>query len=762
MRPLPEGSLPAGPVWIPLAFTVTSLVSLVLLPVLVSRQREEARRTVTERVTPARTHVGRLQQSLAAEVAAARGYALTADESFRTALREADAAETRSLGELQPLAEQLGTGVEARLGDLRQAKGRWAASVRGLIDGSETPFGYTTRLRDGQALFEQALAASQRLDDAIVAAEGILRERMRRIEWWSAIATAVLALLALGSAMSVAALARRLGRLARTLRYRAQEEQALRRVARALSAAVSVREVVQRVADSAVETTRALGAYVEQVQDSHVLVAAASGEGTPPAGLRVAYPGSLTPTMIEAAEPAIVSEAGAIGEAMAARLRARCPRCAALLVPLVSEGRTLGALVLLRGAREGPFEAAEAAHARALGDLASAALRRVLLLEQTEQERRLKTALLDSAGEGIYGLDEHARCTFVNTTAAQMLGYQPSELLGRPMHRLIHGKRADGSPYPAQECPINKTLRYGEPVRVEGEALWRKDGQSFLVEYSASPIVEGEVSGAVVAFSDITARKSAEEEREALLQREREARAEAETAVRMREEMLAIVSHDLRNPLNSILGNASMLLQMPLDEEQRGRQLQVIQRSAERMNRLIQDLLDVARLHAGQKLALEPQPLDLAPVLTEACESFQPQVREKNQRLECLVASDLPPVRADRDRLMQVLSNLIGNAVKFTPGQGRIAVEAKPVEGEMRLTVTDTGPGIPADDLGSIFDPYWQARTTARLGAGLGLPIAKAVVESHGGRIWVESRLGEGSTFTFTLPLAGTREPVRG
>jgi PAS domain S-box-containing protein len=466
--------------------------------------------------------------------------------------------------------------------------------------------------------------------------------------------------------------------------------------------------------------------------------------------------------MIEAVEPAIVSEIGAVGEAMAPHVRARCPRCAALLVPLVSEGQILGALVLLRGAREGSFEAAEAAHARALGDLASAALRRVLLLEQTERERRLKTALLDSAGEGIYGLDEHARCTFVNTTAAQMLGYEPAELLGRNMHRLVHGKRADGSPYPPQECPINKTLRSGERVRVEGEALWRKDGRSFLVEYSASPMVEGEVSGAVVAFSDITARKRAEEEREALLQREREARAEAEAAVRAREEVLAIVSHDLRNPLNSILGNASLLLQMSLDEEQRVRQLQVIRRSAERMNRLIQDLLDVARLHAGQKLILEAQPLDLAPVATEACESFQPQVQQKSQRLECRVANDLPAVRADRDRLLQVLSNLIGNAVKFTPEGGRIVVEATPVDGEMRLTVADSGPGIPPENLERVFDPYWQARTTARLGAGLGLPIAKGVVESHGGRIWVESRPGEGATFTFTLPLAEISQAVHG
>jgi signal transduction histidine kinase len=125
----------------------------------------------------------------------------------------------------------------------------------------------------------------------------------------------------------------------------------------------------------------------------------------------------------------------------------------------------------------------------------------------------------------------------------------------------------------------------------------------------------------------------------------------------------------------------------------------------------------------------------------------------------CRTAPDLPPVVADRDRLHQVIGNLLGNALKFTPEEGRVEVEARRVEDDVHISVRDSGPGIAADEVPRIFDPYWQARRTDRLGAGLGLTISKGIVEAHGGRIWVESRPGEGSTFTFALPIAGPPYP---
>jgi signal transduction histidine kinase len=229
---------------------------------------------------------------------------------------------------------------------------------------------------------------------------------------------------------------------------------------------------------------------------------------------------------------------------------------------------------------------------------------------------------------------------------------------------------------------------------------------------------------------------------------------ESQQAVQAREEVLAIVSHDLRNPLNAVMLAAS-LLQMsdkvaPDDREQ----LEIIDISAKRMQRLIEDLLDVTRLEGGKQLPIDPAPLDVQSLFEETYELFKSQAVTGSITLQCHVPKDVPPVYADRHRVLQVLSNLIGNAMKFTPPGGMVTCRAESEDGKVTIAVADSGPGIPRENLGDIFNPYWQAKRTARLGAGLGLPIAKGIVESHGGRIWVESEAGNGTKFFFTLPVA--------
>jgi signal transduction histidine kinase len=236
---------------------------------------------------------------------------------------------------------------------------------------------------------------------------------------------------------------------------------------------------------------------------------------------------------------------------------------------------------------------------------------------------------------------------------------------------------------------------------------------------------------------------------------------ESQQAVRAREEVLAIVSHDLRNPLNAVM-LATQLLQMsesfPADERE---QLSAIDLSARRMRALIADLLDVTRLEGGKQLPIEPKAVDAGSLLQEACELFKPQAASSQISLNVRVGEDVPRVRADRHRVMQVLSNLIGNAVKFTPVGGVISLcSDSRGDGKVTFTVADTGHGIPRENLGKIFNPYWQAKRTARLGAGLGLPIAKGIVESHGGRIWVESEPEVGTRFYFTLPVAEAGMPA--
>jgi PAS domain S-box-containing protein len=225
-------------------------------------------------------------------------------------------------------------------------------------------------------------------------------------------------------------------------------------------------------------------------------------------------------------------------------------------------------------------------------------------------------------------------------------------------------------------------------------------------------------------------------------------------AVSIRDEVLSIVAHDLRNPLGTISMTAELLLDTtpPEDEEARGK-FEIIERAAQGMNRLIQDLLDVARIEAGQRLAIEPKREEVAPLVAEACAMLRPHAEDKGLRLSCEVPEHLPAVRADRDRILQVFSNLIGNALNATE-HGAITVQAEPAEGAVRFAVADTGTGISEEDLPHLFERFWQARKMRKGGAGLGLAITRGIVEAHGGRIWVESRVGEGTTFFFTLPVA--------
>lgn len=225
---------------------------------------------------------------------------------------------------------------------------------------------------------------------------------------------------------------------------------------------------------------------------------------------------------------------------------------------------------------------------------------------------------------------------------------------------------------------------------------------------------------------------------------------EARQAVEAREQVLKIVSHDLRNPLHTIAMSTELLLEGGGSEDQRRRQIAIVRRAGERMNRLVKDLLDVAKLESG-RLSIQARPTAVPPILSEALDMLRPLASEKSLSLEMEVADGLPCVEADAGRIVQLLSNLVGNAVKFTPAGGRVVMRARGAGPVVQLSVADTGPGIPADQLPHIFGRFWQADPSDRRGIGLGLTISKAIVEAHGGRIWAESRLGEGTTFHFTL-----------
>jgi PAS domain S-box-containing protein len=236
-----------------------------------------------------------------------------------------------------------------------------------------------------------------------------------------------------------------------------------------------------------------------------------------------------------------------------------------------------------------------------------------------------------------------------------------------------------------------------------------------------------------------------------LMEQEREAKEKAEAAVRVRDETLGIVSHDLRNPLTKIALSADLLREVEAHEQRE--LIDTILSSTKQMQRLIQDLLDVARVESGA-LSVAQSPIDPAALVREVCASNEPLAEQKRQRIVCHIPEPLPHVCADRERMMQVFGNLIGNAMKFTPERGTITVEVRQTNGDAQFVVRDSGPGIPESDLKHVFTPYWQAKKTAHMGAGLGLAIVRGIVEAHGGRVWAENAPNGGAVFRFTIPVA--------
>ena len=326
------------------------------------------------------------------------------------------------------------------------------------------------------------------------------------------------------------------------------------------------------------------------------------------------------------------------------------------------------------------------------------------------------------------------------------------------------------------DTPLAEAMRRREPVWLESREEFRRQfptaherllNDTEASAFLAMPLMHGDelVGGLVLGFrassafgatDQAFARLLAQSAGSALarattLERERDGRLEAETMARARQEVLGVVAHDLRNPLGVVSSTVQMLAELDLPAPERAKLLGAGKRAVVQMNRLIGDLLDVMRIDAG-RLMLEIEDVPVASILSHAEESVQHLADDRNIALT--VERKDADLRAymDRNRLAQVLDNLLGNAIKFTQPGGHVALRAWRDEGEAVFEVADDGPGIPPADQAHLFDKYWQARTSDRRGVGLGLAISRGIVEAHGGRLWVESEPGVGSRFYFTIP----------
>jgi signal transduction histidine kinase len=312
---------------------------------------------------------------------------------------------------------------------------------------------------------------------------------------------------------------------------------------------------------------------------------------------------------------------------------------------------------------------------------------------------------------------------------------------------------------PNEEPNILRRLVRGERIEHYETQRVRKDGTIIDISLTVSPIrdPQGRIIGASKIARDITEGKRLQAERDQLLVQERTARSQAEAANRVKDEFLAILSHELRTPLNAILGWTS-ILGLRQDEEMIRRAVEVIQRNAQMQKRLIEDLLDMSRILAG-KLVIKGEKVDLPAALQTALDSIRPTAEGKAIQLEAEIDETVGFVIGDSDRLQQVVWNLLSNAIKFTPLNGRVELRLQKEGAEAKISVRDTGEGIPAEFLPHVFERFRQADGgTSRHhgGLGLGLAVVRYLVEAHGGTVCAGSAgKDQGSTFVVTLPLAG-------
>jgi PAS domain S-box-containing protein len=366
-----------------------------------------------------------------------------------------------------------------------------------------------------------------------------------------------------------------------------------------------------------------------------------------------------------------------------------------------------------------------------------------LNLEDTlkEQSARLRSAL-DIETVGVIFFDNDHRITAVNRAFERMSGYDREELVDR----LVLWR--DFVPVAGRELARERAAAFDRTGRTtpDEEQFHRKDGSHWWGLVAATRVSPAE---GVKFVLDITDRKQAEAKLHELFIREQEGRETAERESTLREQVMAVVAHDLRNPVHTITLAAGLLAETWLTEDKRARQLELIKRSASRMELLIRDLLDVSRISAGT-FTVQPRPVDVRVLLGDVHEIFEPQARSRNLTLQTEADPLLTSVNADPERLIQLLTNLVGNALKFTQSGG-VSIKARQQGSNVQIDVVDTGRGIPAASIETIFDRFWQADRSEG-GAGLGLAIAQAIAEAHGGCIRVQSAPGRGSTFSVELP----------
>ncbi len=497
------------------------------------------------------------------------------------------------------------------------------------------------------------------------------------------------------------------------LRRRVNVLETLGKVGRSVTASLDLDEVLKLVVDAAVELTGAEeGSLLILDEDSGELTmrAARNFQDEFVRTFRLPVSDTLAGEVMRTGKPVLLDEK------TPQKIKTSYLVKTLIYVPLRARDRIIGVLGVDNRESARPFKENHVTLVSALADYAAIAIENARLFAHTELERRKLETILGSIQDGVIVVDSDGRVILVNRVAREMFQLDSREVVRQPVEKVFKQEH------------LLELFRNGHetfPYRME-------------IELDDKRVVNAQVNqvpgiGLTLTLHDVTTFKELD---------------------RIKSEFVSAVSHDLRSPLTAILGYVELLDRVgPLNEKQRAF-VQRVQASVSSITELINDLLDLGRIEAGlddRKILLS-----LAEVIQYSAENFQGQVREKRQTLKLDVPPDLPSIYGDSVRLRQVIDNLLGNAIRYTPEGGEITVRARAEKDQLILQVSDTGMGIPPGDLPHIFEKFYRASNVVEhvSGSGLGLAIVKSIVENHGGRIWVDSVEGEGTTFTIVLPIA--------
>lgn len=497
------------------------------------------------------------------------------------------------------------------------------------------------------------------------------------------------------------------------LQRRVEVLETLSRIGRSVTASLNLDEVLKMVVDAAVELTGA-------EEGSLLILDAHSGELTMRAArnfqddfvrtFRLPVKDTLAGEVIRTGQPVLLDKK------TPQKIKTSYLVKTLIYVPLRLGERVVGVLGVDNRESDRSFREEHITLMSMLADYATVAIENARLYERSELERRKLSAILASIQDGVIVVDEENRLLLVNRAARKMFSVQGREIEGRLVSEVFqHQDLLD------LFSDTHETFPYRTEIELE-------DGRVVAAYLTQVPQI-----GLTLTLHDVTTFKELD---------------------RIKSEFVSTVSHDLRSPLTAILGYVELLERVgPLNDKQRAF-VQRVQASVSNITELINDLLDLGRIEAGmdeRKILLS-----LRDVIAYSVEELRSQALEKQQNLMVEVDENLPPVLGDSVRLRQVVDNLVGNAIRYTPEGGEIYVRAWVEQGQVFLQVKDTGVGIPAADLPHIFEKFYRASNVVEMvsGSGLGLAIVKSIVENHDGRIWVDSEEGKGSTFTVVLPVA--------